>query len=210
MSYLLTASGKGSPLTPTEADNNLNAINTRTGDGWMDIVSELFARDASNCAEGDEYDGVGVWRYDADVTRRMFVNFHMPHTWKPGTMLYPHLHFTVTSSAGGVVRLGFRYKFGRRHDSTGQVTFTAANTLYLNFTIPANSQDTHFVAEMPEGFGIPATGLEVDAMILMTVFRYGDHEDDTFPAGIYAITADLHIETDRHATPQRAPDFYAA
>jgi hypothetical protein len=210
MSYLLTATAKGAPLSPPEADNNLTLIETRTGDGWADIVSDLFSRDAANCAEGDEYDGVGVWRYDPDVWRRMFVNFHMPHVWKPGTMIYPHLHFTVTSSAGGLVRLGFRYKWARRHDSTGQLTFTAAQTIDLNFTIPPNSEDTHFVAEVPEGLGIPGTGLEVDAMILMTIIRDGAHIDDTFPAGIFAITGDLHIEVDRHATPQRAPDFYAA
>jgi hypothetical protein len=210
MSYLVTAAGKGGPLTVVEADANLTALDTRTADGWMDIVSELFARDAPGCAEGDEYDGVGVWRYDPDVTRRMFVNFHMPHPWKPGTMLYPHLHFTVTSSAGGVVRLGFRYKWSRRHDSTGQRTFTAAETLYINFTIPPNSQDTHFVAEIPQGQGIPGTGLEVDSMIMMTVIRDGEHVDDTFPAGIFAITADIHIEVDRASTPQRAPDFYTA
>jgi hypothetical protein len=208
MSYLLTAAGKGSPLTPTEADANLSQIDWRTGEGWEDLTSELFSRDAPDSAEGDEYDGVGVWRYDPGVRRRMFANYHIPHKWKPGTMFYPHLHFTVTSNDGGVVRLEFRYKWARRHDSTGQLTFTAAQTLYLDFTVPPNSADTHFVAEVPEGQGIPGTDMEVDVLMMTTIFRAGEHANDTFSGAIYALYADMHFEVDRHSTPKRAPDFY--
>jgi hypothetical protein len=208
MTQLTTLAVKGSALTPGEADANTQLLEQRTGEGWADIVSDLFSRDAANCAEGDEYDGFGVWRYDQGLDRRMFANIHIPHTWLPGTMMYPHLHFTVTSALGGVVRLGFGYRWARRHDSTGQRTFTAPANVYLDFTIPPNSEDTHFVAEIPQGQGIDGTGLEVDAMVLMTVYRYGAHANDTFDAPIYGLTADVHIEVGRLSTPNRAPNFY--
>jgi hypothetical protein len=106
--------------------------------------------------------------------------------------------------------LGFRYKLARRHDSTGQIKFTTAVELRLEFTIPSNSAGTHFVAEVPEGQGIPATHLEPDVMILMETFRRaGTDAADTFNGSIWAITHDIHYEVDRLATKNRAPDFYA-
>ena len=210
MAYLTTASGKGAPLTPTEADANLTAIETRTGDGWADVVSELFIRDTPAAPIAQPFrGGLVLWEFTDGDTREVYANFHMPHTWKAGTMIYPHMHFSVTSSNSGVIRWGFEYSWARRHDSTGQIAFPAPSVTYLDFTVPANSEYTHFVAEVPQGQGIAGTGLEVDAMILMRIFREAGSAADTFAGSAFGITADLHIEVDRASTPNRAPAFYA-
>lgn len=210
MSHLITSAGKGAPLTPVEADGNMDLLETRTGDGWADIVSELIIRDSAASPISTNYKGgIYLWQFPADDVREAFANFHIPHPWKPGTMIYPHMHFTTASNNNGVVRWGFEYTWARRHDSTGQLQFPAPQIIYVNFTIPPNSADTHFVCEAPQDGGIVGTGLEVDSMILMRVFRDGTHVDDTFPDAILGITADLHHEVDRHATPNRAPNFYS-
>ena len=210
MAHLLTSSGKGAPLTPTEADGNLTTLETRTGDGWADIVVELFIRDSALAPIGTLYKGgIYLWAFPVNDVREAFANFHMPHAWKPGTMIYPHMHFTTASNASGVVRWAFEYTWARRHDSTGQITFQDVQTIYVDFTIPSNSADTHFVCEAPQDGGIAGTNLEVDAIILMRVYRDGTHVNDTFPDSVLGITCDIHHEVDRHATPQRAPNFYA-
>lgn len=211
MAHLLTSSAKGAPLTPNEADNNLVDLEVRTGQGWADIVSELIIRDSALSPISTPYKGgIYLWGFPTDDVRECFANFHIPHPWKPGTMIYPHVHFTTASNAAGTVRWGFEYTWARRHDSTGQLKFPASQIIYVDFAIAANSADTHFVCEAPQDGGIVGTGLEVDSMILMRIFRDGTHVNDTFPDTILGITADLHHEVDRHATPQRAPDFYAA
>lgn len=200
----------GRLLTPAEVDGNFQGLDTKTKDGWADIVSELYIRDTASSPIGTVYKGgVLLWEFPTEDMREGFANFHIPHAWKPGTMIYPHMHFTTASNASGVVRWGFEYTWARRHDSSGQVKFPATSTIYVDFTIPANSADTHFVCEAPQAGGITGTGLEVDAMILMRVFRDGLHANDTFGASVLGITADLHIEVDRASTPNRAPDFYA-
>jgi hypothetical protein len=210
MTYLITSTGKGSPLTPTEADANLSAIDTKTGDGWADVVSELFIRDSAFSPIGTGWKGgLYLWGFPANEMREAFSNFHVPHVWKPGTMIYPHMHFSTASNSSGVVRWVFEYTWARRHDSTGQLTFPSTTTKYVDFTIPANSADTHFVAEVAQGGGIVGTDLEVDAMIVMRIYRDGTHDNDTFPDTVLGITADLHIEVDRAATPNRAPNFYS-
>lgn len=207
---LLTASGKGAPLTPTEADANLTEIQTKTGDGWADIVSEFYTRGGpASPGVSAVIGGIYLLEFSDTDVLEAFSNFHIPHSYKQNTMIYPHIHFLTSSNNAGTVRWGFEYTFARRHDSTGQTTFPSTSTIYIDFAIPANSAYKHFVAEAPEGQGISGTPIEVDGMIMTRIFRDPTHANDTFSGSVWAITADLHIEVDRHATINRAPNFYA-
>lgn len=199
---------KNAPLTYGEHDANVDHFDAKTKDGWADIVAELYTRTSPNAANVNNFrDNIYLYEFNANEMREAFSNFHMPHSWKQGTMVYPHMHYTVNTNNTGIVRWGFEYTLARRHDSTGQTSFPVTTTIYVEQTIPSNSAYKHFVCEAPQNGGIAGTNLEVDAMILMRVFR--DATNDTFPDSVLGITVDLHIEVDRAATPNRAPDFYA-
>lgn len=202
---LLTSAGKGAPLTPVEADANLTLLQTRTGDGWRDNISSIDTRGGGTAPQINLYrDGIYLYEFSADSMNEVFSNFHIDHDYKLGTMLYPHLHFVTTSNAAGVVRLGFEYTFAQGH---GLGSFPASTTLMLDFTVPANSAHVHFVAEMPEGQGIPGTGVDTDGVVLMRIFRDAAHSNDTFTGTIFGIIVDLHYQVDRYATKNRAPNF---
>ena len=204
---LKTATGLGRPLTPAEADGNLTVLETRTGDGWRDMISEINPRSGGTAPQLNLYrDGIYLYEFASDQMQEVFSNFHIDHDYKLGTMLYPHLHFVTTSTAGGVVRIGFEYTYAKGH---GQGAFPASTTLMLDFTVPPNSQHVHFVAEVPEGQGIPGTNVDTDGAILMRIYRDGAHPNDTFPGTIFGIFSDLHYEVDRYATINRFPDFRA-
>ena len=199
---------KGTDLTPSEVDANFSTLDARTGSGWMDIVAELYTRGGPASPVPTAFrNGIYLYEFTPADTLEVFSNFHIPHAWKLGTMLYPHLHFTCTSNNSGVVRIGFEYTLARRHDDAGTTTFGATQTLYKDFTITANSAYEHFVAEVDDLAGIDGSTLNVDGMVLMRIFREGAHVNDTFPDSIWGITADLHIEVDKQSTPFRAPDF---
>lgn len=213
MTHLTTRQGKGLALTYGELDGNFTELERRTGDGWDDLVSPMTiqtgAPDAPTLTEW--LNGYFLPEFNATNDLCVLGQFHINHRYKLGTMLYPHLHFSISGAdtGGGVVRLGFRYTLARRHDSTGQTTFTTPVELSLDFTIPAGGAITHFVAEVPDGFGIPATHVEPDMMILMQSFRRGTHINDTFVGSIWAMTHDIHYECDVASTPNRSPNFYA-
>jgi hypothetical protein len=210
MGVLLTSSGKGAPLTPTEADGNLSLLQTRTGDGWFDNVSQLFLRDTENSADPATFVGnIALRRFIPGEMREAFAEFHIPHTWKPGTDMFPHVHFTLLSSAAGTVRWGFEYIFAQTHRSAGVIRYPeTSQTIYIEQVVPAGSERIHFVAESE--VGIPGEGLEVDGMMLVRLFRDGAHPNDTFAQDVFGITVDLHTEIDRYSTPFRFPPFYTA
>jgi len=212
MATLITSVGKGAPLTPTEADFNISTLQTRTGDGWFDNVSQLYLRDTELSADPAPFvGGIALRRFIPGETREAFAEFHIPHIWKPGTMMYPHVHFSVLSSGSGTVRWGIEYMWARTNSSNAFFTYPATTeTLYIEQVIAANSQRVHFVSEAAQDNGLDGTNMEVDGMILCRLFRDGSHSNDTFNEDVFAITLDLHTETDRYSTPFRFPPFYTA
>ncbi len=210
MTALVTRTGKGGRITTAEMDANLNEIDRRSKAGWRDLVADMTARGGANSPTLALYSG-GIYLYEfvTNDTQEVFANFHVDHDFERGTMLYPHVHFTTQSALAGVVRWGFEYTWARRNASTGQRVFPATTTSYSEFSVPANSQGLHMVAELAEGAGIDGTDIEPDVMIMMRIFRDGQHANDTFDASVFGITVDLHYQADRLTTPNRAPDFYA-
>lgn len=203
------AAVKGSPLSISEADANVAQFDLKTKDGWFDIVSEFYTRGGPAAPGVSAFiGGIYLLEFTDTDTLEAFANFHIPHAYKPGSMIYPHIHFSVQSNNAGTVRWGFEYTFARSAASTGQTAFPATQTIYIEYAVPANSAYKHFIAEAPEGQGIPGTHIEVDGMILSRVFREPAHANDTFVGSVWAITSDLHTEVDRFATPNRAPNFY--
>ncbi len=202
---------KGTRLTNAEGDANLDHFDVKTMDGWDDLVAPMTiqtgAPDAPTLTEW--VDGFYLPEFNHTNDLCVLGQFHINHRYKMGTEMLPHLHFGATDTSGGVVRLGFRYKLARRHDSSGQITFTSAVEIALDFTIPAGTATKNFVAEVPAGQGIPSTHLEPDVMILMQTFRRATHINDTYPGSIWAMTHDLHHQVDRASTLNRAPNFYA-
>lgn len=212
MTHILTRQAKGAALTYGELDGNFIEVERRTGDGWDDLVAPMDIQVGSPYAptRSEWMDGMFFPEFTHTTDLAVIGTFHVNHRYKPGTMMYPHFHFSPNDDAeSGVVVLGFRYKLARRHDSTGQIKFTTPVELRLEFNISANSSGTHFVAEVPEGFGIPSIHIEPDAMILMETFRRATDPSDTFNGSIWGLTHDIHYECDRASTPNRAPDFYA-
>ena len=205
---LTTRADVGRPLSFEEADNNWRTLETRTGDGWFDNVSQLYLRDTENSADPAPFvGGIALRRFIPGEIREAFAEFHIPHTWKPGSDMFPHVHFTILTSQGGTVRWGFEYIVARTHRSEGVIRYAeTTEILYIEQVIPPGSERIHFVAESE--IPIPGAPLEVDAMILARLFRDGSHPNDTFPDEVFGITVDLHTEIDRYSTPFRFPPFY--
>lgn len=205
---IITRASKGSALTYGEVDGNFTQINTKIADGWKDLVCGLDVRSgASSPVLTNFRDGIYLWEFSSSVLMEFFANAHIGHDYKVGTMLYPHIHWTVNTASVGTVRWGYEYTWARRHDSTGQVHFPATQTIYVEQATDGDVYG-HYVAETAEGFGVPADTIEVDTLILFRVFRDAAHPNDTFPDPVFGFTFDLHYECDRDATPLRAPPFY--
>ena len=208
MTALITRASKGSQLTWDDVDGNWDDLQTRTAQGWNDLVQDVTVRSGANSPSPTIFiGGISAYEFSPTTMNECFVNFHMRHDYIAGTMVYPHVHWSHNTDVTGVVRWGFEYTLARRNDSTGIVTFASPSTLYIEYNVTAGTQYQHFVNEGADGLGIAGTDLQEDALILCRVFRDATHANDTYPDPIHLLTVDIHYECNTLSTPLRVPPF---
>ena len=175
---------------------------------WKDNLSSLSnGRQTGATAPDWETltNGISAWSFPPNTMNELWLSFHINHDWAPDTDQFPHIHFCVKDDqVEGVVRWGIEYTIAKR--DTG--VFPASTTVYLEPTIPANDALTHRVVEVSALDAIPAAELEVDAVVLVRVFRDGAHANDTYAGDAFGLFADLHYQSDRDGTINRDSDDY--
>lgn len=182
-----------------------------SGNGWRDLISEVVIRGSGtqDPTWATFRAGVGGYSFSATAIRETHHRFHIDHDYAVGTALYPHVHWSPNTTSTGTVRWGFEYTLAKGHQQVSGSTFNAPTTIYVEQTVSANSQYKHFVAEVSALNAISDVNIEPDSMILIRMFRDATHVNDTFPDAVFGWMVDLHYQTDRFATLNKAPNFYA-
>lgn len=202
---IITASGKGAPLTPAEADANLTQFDTRTKQGWRDNVIEMTTRNGPTEPQMSPFrGGIYLLAFDKATMMEVFGNFHIDHDYAMGTALYPHIHWSADSSLVGTVRWGIEYTIAKGHQ---QAAFPTTTTVYVEQTTTGTPY-MHYIAEVSDLNAIPGTGIEPDTFILVRVFRDAAHPNDTYDDQVFGVALDLHYQVAQAATPGKAPDFF--
>lgn len=186
-------------------------------EGWRDLTADLSAGKVAGSnvptwavyrASGSSPVGSGIYAYSfaAASMNEVWITFHVDHDYANGTAIYPHVHFSPTTTSTGTVVWGFEYSIALGHD---QEAFPATSTIYKHYNIASNKQYQHLIAEVSDDDAPLKANLEPDSLILMRVFRDGGAAADDFPDAVTAFTVDIHYKATRFATKNKAPDFDA-
>ncbi len=175
---------------------------------WVDMVSP-FETTTSGKANypsfGTVYGNFQGLIFEKGLMNQVWADYHMNHDIALGTKVYPHVHWMPLTASAGEVRWGFEYAIAKSH---GRQAFGATTTVYVNQSFPANSQHTHMVAEVSDLDAILSASIEPDTFIKMRVFRDATHALDTYNGNVHAWCCDLHYQTNRIGTKNKAPNFF--
>jgi hypothetical protein len=132
--------------------------------------------------------GVFAYHFDKTAEEELFFAVQIPHSWKIGSPINPHVHWSViTVPAGGTtVRWGLEYTVV---DIGG--VFSAPVIIYTTATDPV-TRYKHLLSGFSDIVMTGVTG--VSAMILCRVFR--DVANDNFDADAALLEIDFHYEID--------------
>lgn len=176
--------------------------------GWKDSLTSINSAKVSGAnvpAWTLIRDGLYAYSFTATALKEVWLNFHIGHDYAPGTDLYPHVHYVpLTDEVQGVIRWGFEFSYADRGG-----TFGASQTVYIEETIAANSQYDHIVSEVTDANALDGSDwtFEVDGVLLCRVFRDGAHVNDTYAGDVGGIFVDLHYQSDRDTTINKAAPF---
>ena len=185
----------------------LFALESTSSYGWRDNIASFVVKATSGTANPSWitlFGGLEGYGFSATAMNQVWVDFHVDHDYALGTNLYPHVHWTPTTTATGTVRWGVEYSVAKGHQ---QAAFPATTTVYVEQTISTASQWTHFIAEVSDLNAIPGTNIEPDTVIKVRIFRDAAHPNDTYPGVVHAWQSDLHYRANRFATLNKAPSF---
>lgn len=134
--------------------------------------------------------GVILKFFNPTVQNELYFTVQMPHAWKYGTDLSPHLHW-VGLSDGGVnekVRWGLEYTWQNLGTVYGNTTIIYGDTNHLDEDIV---KDKHYLTAFPD---ISGEGNGISSMLVCRIFR--DASNDNYNDFVGLLEFDIHYQID--------------
>lgn len=181
----------GPPLRDSEeyawrdmtADLNSGKVAGANAPTWAEVRDGMFAYSFS---KGDE-----IW-----------ITFHPNHDVVPGSLYYPHIHWTTSSTNNsGVVVWNIDVMVAEGHDTDN---FPTPTTVEMTYTFTENKQYRHFISEVSDDDALVMP--DVDSLIMMRITRKNDAAD-TYAGTVFGLTADIHYRAGCFGTKGKRPDF---
>ena len=174
--------------------------------GWQDNLSSISAGKIAGASVPTWtllQNGLYAYAFSAAAMNEVWVSFHIQHDYQPGTMFYPHVHWTTAGVNAGVCRWGIEYSFARGYAAD---VFPASTTIYLEQAATGVAYK-HMITEAVEGAGVLIPTLETDGILLTRVFRDGGHVNDTLTDVAFGLFVDIHYQSDGMLTNERNRTF---
>jgi len=157
---------------------------------WDDLQGPATAGKTSATAPSFDYTNIGYLFPQNDTTRRLYYVFQLPHAWKEGSTIYPHIHFRQTDSATPTFKLDYSW-----HNIGAAIP--AFTTLTMATTVVTyTSGSIHQIATNTSG--ISGSGKTISSLLLCKLYR-----DDNIVSGDVLVWAmDVHYLRDSHGSKQ--------
>lgn len=164
-------------------------IERELGDHWDDLRFPVTAINPPGAASDPDVDATdGTLLFDASSTELVFVQVQMPHRWKLGSPIAPHVHWCKTTSAAGTVSWQLEYRWAEIGSVLSAWSSSDEATLVVS---DGDTAEQHALSSFTQ-ISPPANG--VSSMFLMKISRVGG--SDTYGADAKLLEFDIHYQID--------------
>jgi hypothetical protein len=134
------------------------------------------------------------FRDDKDLETLTF-QVQLPHSYKEGTNIYPHIHWTPFKSESGNVEWNLDYTWVN-YDSGTPLVFPATTTSTVVATGPFTLR-THLIASLTSGgVGLDGTNKKVSSILICRIWRDSRNAADTYQDDAGLLSLDFHFQID--------------
>lgn len=125
--------------------------------------------------------------FDKAKSEEVFFMVQIPHPYKEGSNIYPHVHWYPTDNTTGNVVWKLEYTWANANN-----VFPSSTTLSVT-TAAAGTAVTHQIASFSY---IDGTGKKISSMLVCRLYREGGNAQDTYNADAGLLEIDFHFEID--------------
>ncbi len=146
---------------------------------------------------GSTSEGVYAYLFEnvaSNSENQVFFTIQMPHAWKTGSEIYPHIHWAPEDNGTGAVVWGMEYTWVEYNASTTQ-QFPQTTIVTGTSTSFSNSAHKHLIT--PFGAITPSSNQDdISSVLVVRLFRNSSNAADTYTGGAFGLSFDLHYERD--------------
>lgn len=168
---------------------------------WNDLrVSGTEVKPGSTSPAFGAFLGAGgllVWRFEAAHHDEVHFTIQMPHDWKEGSNIYPHVHWTPVSATAGNVVWELEYSW-----TNINVAFPGSSNMASAATAAGGVAWVHKMTKLLSGGldYISGTGKTASSMLVCRLHRNAGVGSDTLAADAAFLEFDLHYQINRIGT----------
>lgn len=155
---------------------------------WEDLTlsgSQGKVIGANAPAEDVLVGGIKVFQFSASALNELFFQFQLPHSYKAGTDIYPHVHWAPSTTNTGNVIWGLEYTIANIGDTIPSET---------TITVTDAADGTALKHQVTSFAAIDGTSCEASTMLICRVYRDGAAGGDTFTGVANLLAVDIHYE----------------
>lgn len=143
--------------------------------------------------------GVFLWMFDPSIEQELYFTIQIPHSYKLGTSIYPHVHWTTISGTptGTNVTWGLEYtmiKIGGTFNST--TTLITSNTVIPPIGTPTGTRQHIITPFGAISGGTAPNDIDVSTVLVCRLYRMVGDSNDTFSNSVGLLGFDIHYEKD--------------
>lgn len=124
----------------------------------------------------------------------------LPHQWKVGTNIYPHVHWTPVNTTAGNVVWELEYSWANIGDAFG-----APGNMATDATAAGGTAWVHKLTDLKEGGNnyISGAGKTMSSMLMCRIHRNSNAGSDTLNQDVALLEIDFHFEIDSFGSDTR-------
>jgi len=140
----------------------------------------------------------GVYAYVFTNGNEALVTVQLPHGWKEGTTIFPHIHFMCTSDVNPADNIGIEFEWNWADTNED---FAANSTLQTNdISTEINTDDMHQLGYVTLA-GIDGTGHTISSILICRIKRVAATAND-YAGGVAILDFDVHFEVNTMGSRQ--------
>jgi len=138
--------------------------------------------------------GIYLFAFDASTEQEVYFVIQMPHSWKEGTSIIPHVHWCPDGNggAGEKVSWGLEYAWKNINDVFGNTSIVYGDTATLDEDLLDNK---HYMTNLT---AISGSGQTISSCLVCRLFRDagGNGGTDDYGNDAFLLDFDIHYEID--------------
>jgi hypothetical protein len=195
----VTTIGGATDRTKFEADGTIVLEGAATV--WDDLLVNPDATSKSGSKsptyglfKNNGSQGVFLWFFDKESEQEVYFTVQMPHKYKVGTDLYPHVHWTTATGtpSGTNVVWALEYTVVAIGGSFPTTTTLSTNSVIGAVGTPVGTGQ-HLITSLGS---ISGSGIGISTILVCRLYRVPTDSRDTFANAVGLLSMDFHYEMD--------------